>query len=267
MVGLPYQKVLGARVRSLREERGWSQSTIARQVPLSQKQWSRLELGDVSFIDRDLLIRLAEIFAVPIATGELNQWLHAFGYRPHIVPLLPIPPNHRELLAHYLRYPAIIIDFGRYLRYANDQMVNLYALKVERLVGIQRNWLWHYFHPEGILYHTYPQDSIERILNRLFWDWQPYYNEPWNQSLRLELEEALNIRWTELAARYHIPNEPLAGAVSETITISARDGSALVFQNQTVNIAARPDLYTIVYHPLNDAALNWHHQALQQDQA
>jgi transcriptional regulator with XRE-family HTH domain len=261
VVALPNRKVLGARFRELREQRRWSQSMAARRVPLSQKQWSRLELGDVAFIDRRLLIRLAEIFETPVATGELNEWLHSFGYRPHMVPLLPLPPNYRELLDQYRHQPAIIIDWGRYFRYANELMQALYGVDFDKMEGLRRNWLWHYFHPDGILYQTYPPDSEERVLNRLFWDWQPYYTEPWNRSVRQQLEVALNITWEDLRRRYHIPSEPLAKAVSEVIHVKDTDGSLLLFQNQTVQIPLRPDLYTVVYRPVNESAVNWcrHH--------
>lgn len=261
MVALAYRKVLGGRIRELREQRGWPQANAAQRVPLSQKQWSRLELGDISLIDRRLLIRIAEIFDVPIATGELNQWLHAFGYRPHIVPGLPLPPNYRELLAAYSHQPAIIIDWGRFLRYANDLMQALYRFHLDHMDGLKKNWLWHYFHPQGILYQTYPPGSEERILNQLFWDWQPYYTEPWNRTLRQQLERALNITWEDLKRQYHIPSEPLARSISETIHVRDANGNLLLFQNQTVQIPLRPDLYTIVYRPVNDLAWHWcrHH--------
>jgi hypothetical protein len=147
-------------------------------------------------------------------------------------------------------------------------MEQLYHFRLEELHGIRRNWLWHYFHPTGLLYRAYPPDSAERILNRLFWDWQPYYQEPWNQQLRGELEAALNIRWSDLRERYHIPSEPIAAAVSEVITIPGPEkDSVMLFQNRTVTIPARPDLYTVVYHPLNAAATAWYQARCADDVA
>lgn len=260
MVDLPYKKILGARIRALREERGLSQSQAARRVPLSQKQWSRLELGDVSSVDRALLIRMAEILESPLATGELNQWLHAFGYRPYVLPGLPLPPNHAEFLHQYVRNPAITIDWGRYLRCANRPIQQLYNFRVEALMGIRRNWLWQYFHPRGLIYPTYPRDSEARILNHLFWDWHPYSTEAWNLQLKEDLEAALGVRWSDLVNRYHIPTEPITGALSEVVTISGpRHDSPLIFQTRAVTIPARPDLLTIVYEPMNGAALLWCH--------
>ncbi len=257
MVVLAYRKILGMRVRQLRELHGWSQAKAAGRVPLSQKQWSRLELGDISFIDRALIIRLAEILETPVATGELNQWLHAFGYRPHMMPLLPLPPDYQQLLAHQPRLPAVIIDLGRYLRYINPPMSELYNQNLGDLRGVARNWLWQYFHPNGFLYHAYPPDSEERVLNQLFWDWQPYYQESWNVMLRHELEESLGVAWADLKSRYDIPSERLTGPLSEIISVRGRDGIPLLFQNQTVTIPFRPDLCAILYRPVNQTARQW----------
>lgn len=230
---------------------------MARRIPLSQKQLSRLELGDVSLVDRHLLIRIAEILDTPLATGELNQWLHAFGYRPHIMPLLPLPPDWPALLNHFGFYPAMIVDFARYIRKGNQVLESVHGVSIEGLSGIRRNWLWHYFHPDGMLYHTYPRDSRARVLNRLFWDWAPYFNEPWNQELRHDLETAVGILWSDLQNRYQIPSEPVASPMSETVTIPRSDGSILLFQTQVAHLPRRPDLLTVVYEPLNDDALYW----------
>lgn len=220
---------------------------------------SRLELGDVSLIDRSLLIRLAEIFESPVASGELNQWLHAFGYRPHMLPGLPLPPNAMNLLAHYHPLPAAIWDLGRFIRYANPVMEDLYQKRVEELPGLQSNWLWQYFHPQGILRRAYAPDSAERVLNRLFWDWEPYYLEPWNVRLRRDLENAVGLLWTDIQARYHIPSEPLAGSWSEPVTIR-RVSLELQFRCYMADIPFRPDLHTVVYHPVGEPAESWCHQ-------
>lgn len=254
---LAYRKVFGGRIRFLREQCGWSQVHMARQIPLSQKQLSRLELGDVSFVDRRLLIRLGEIFENPIASGELTQWLHAFGYRPYVVPLLPLPPNHEDLLAHYAGLPAGIIDMGRYIRYINRPMERLYHVKLENLVGARKNWLWQYFHPDGFLNNTYPPDSHERVLNRLFWDWAPYYHESWNYALRRELEKALKMTWSDVQHTYHIPTEPFTQPLSERVSLKDADGMHLMFQANMVHVPFRPDLYIVVYHPQNETAAAW----------
>ncbi|NMP22299.1 helix-turn-helix domain-containing protein [Sulfobacillus harzensis] len=253
---LPYRKIFGSRIRSLREQRGWSQTRTALQIPLSQKQLSRLELGDVSMVDRSLLVRLAEIFQAPLASGELNQWLHAFGYRPHMLPELPLPPNAADLLAHYAPLPAAIWDLGRFIRYTTPAMEALYQVPIPDLPGLQRNWLWQYFHADGVLGKAYAPDSAERVLNRLFWEWEPYYLEPWNVRLRTALENAVGLSWREIQARYHIPSEPLAGPWSEMVTVE-RDGHVLQFNCAMADIPFRPDLHTVVYRPINDAATRW----------
>ncbi|MCL5116840.1 MAG: helix-turn-helix domain-containing protein [Firmicutes bacterium] len=253
---LPYRKLMGSRIRVLREQRGWSQSKTAQQIPLSQKQFSRLELGDVAIVDRRLLIRLAEIFETPIRSGEVNQWLHAFGYRPHMLPLLPLPENAANLLAHYAGLPAVIWDMGRYIRFANAHMEGLLRIRIPELRGLKQNWLWQYFHEDGFLRPIYAPDSAERVLNRLFWDWEPYYLEPWNVSLRRQLESALDLTWEDVQAQYHIPSEPLSGPWSETVTV-VRGGAELMFRGDMAEVPFRPDLHTIVYQPLNAEAEAW----------
>lgn len=257
MISLSYRKAFGSRIRSLREQRGWPQAKAALRIPLSQKHLSRIELGDVSVMDRHLLIRLGEIFESPIASGEVNQWLHAFGYRPHMVPLLPLPDNIDELLAYYSPLPATIIDLGRYIRYMNSCMATLYRLDFQHLPSPQQNWLWHYFHPNGMLSNVYPKDSAIRILNRLFWDWEPYYFEPWNVTLRAQLESALGISWKQVQETYHIPTNPLCAPMSEFVAVSPITGHRLEFKIDTEDIPFRPDLFVIVYHPTNLEANKW----------
>ena len=254
---LSYRLVFGARIRDLREQCGWSQTMTAQKIPLSQKHLSRLELGNINALDRHLLIRLAEIFYTPLATGELNQWLHAFGYRPHVLPGLPLPPNHAALVQHCAPAPAVILDVGRYIRYLNDSMERLYDVRLCDLTGLQQNWLWQYFHPQGFLSHAYPCDSRIRILNRLFWDWEPYYLEPWNQSLLHQLEESLNMSWDKIREYYRIPTDPLASVVSETLTVRSASGDILRFRTHLAEVPFRPDLLTIVYRPDNPLAVQW----------
>lgn len=240
----------------MREQRGWSQTKVAAQIPLSQKQLSRLELGDVSLIDRPLLIRLAEIFEAPLESGEVNQWLHAFGYRPQMVPGLPLPANAPTLLAHYAHLPAAIWDLGRFIRYANPLMEALYHINVAALTGLQQNWLWQYFHRDGFLRKSYPLESVERVLNRLFWEWEPFFLEPWNVALRRDLEAAVGLTWTDAQARYHIPSEPLQGPWSENILVNW-EGETLAFLSTMAQVPFRPDLTTVVYTPVNRTAKVW----------
>lgn len=256
MIGLPYRKIFGSRIRYLREQRQWSQSRAAQQVPLSQKQWSRIELGDVSGVDRPLLIRLGEIFEEPLATGELNQWLHAFGYRPHMVPGLPLPPNFMALLSPYGNQPVAILDIGRFLRHANPSMESLYHFRLGSLSDVQRNWLWQYFHPKGLLHNAYSSESITRILNSLYWAWQPYYLESWNQALRAKLEDALGLTWSSVQSAYHIPTVNTYQPLNEFVKLASEAGE-LIFATEIVHVPFRPDLYVVVYHPDNDAARQW----------
>jgi transcriptional regulator with XRE-family HTH domain len=60
------QQKLGARIRKLREERGWSQETFAHETGLARSFTSAIELGKKD-IRLSTLRRLAEIFGISIA--------------------------------------------------------------------------------------------------------------------------------------------------------------------------------------------------------
>lgn len=254
---MSYRTIFGARLRELRAAKGWSQSKTAACIPLSQKHLSRLEHGDIAFIDRYLLIRLGEILETPLMTGELNQWLHAFGYRPHLEPLLPLPDHIEQIVRYYNPWPVAVVDIGRYIRLQNRPMHTLFDLDVTRIGDITTNWLWQYFYPEGKFRTAYPADSAERVLNRLFWDWEPFYLEPWNINLRTTLETLLGLSWESLQSQFHIPSQPVATRLAEPITISRADEPPLQFHIETVDIPSRPDLYVVVYHPDNHLSEAW----------
>jgi hypothetical protein len=95
-------------------------------------------------------------------------------------------------------------------------------------------------------------------LTRLFWDWQPYFNEPWNRSLRQQLEAELHLSWSDLAEELRIPSEPWAAPTSEIVTVWFSPSSqALEFRAESVSIPHRPDLFAVVYRPRNLAAITW----------
>lgn len=65
------EMTLGERIRRLRQERGWSQTQLARALEVHQKQISGYERG-VHVPSTDVLIRLAEVFDVSLDYLALN---------------------------------------------------------------------------------------------------------------------------------------------------------------------------------------------------
>ncbi|MCY0864696.1 MAG: helix-turn-helix domain-containing protein [Sulfobacillus sp.] len=248
----------GARVRQLREAKHWSQQQLAQKLTVSQKHLSRLEHGDVLQVERDLLIRIAEVFGDPLATGELNQWLYGFGYRPHVLPQLPLPPDYQRLLDAYLPYPASIIDVGWFIRHWNRAMERFYRIPNGQLKGLGQNWLVQYFHPQGVLRHTYSSESIRRVLGRLFWEWYAYYDEPWNRDLRQALEQLLGLTWEGLIEQYRLPIPPVPPPWDEPVWLRQGPGlSPLRFRAVYARVPHRPDLRITVYEPDEPLARAW----------
>lgn len=66
------------------------------------------------------------------------------------------------------------------------------------------------------------------------------------------------LSWDQLRLRYHIPSHPVAGSFSEMMALPDADiGRALIVENYTAAIPARPNLFTIIYHRINDRAALW----------
>ncbi len=76
-------KTLGAEIRRLRRERGWTQQHLADLIgrPMNQHDVSALERGTIRLPRRHRLERIAEVFGVPL--GELlarSGWADADAY-------------------------------------------------------------------------------------------------------------------------------------------------------------------------------------------
>ena len=57
--GAPRLRTSAARIKALREDRGWSASTLAKKAGVNRSQIARLENGESAGISSDLLIRLS----------------------------------------------------------------------------------------------------------------------------------------------------------------------------------------------------------------
>lgn len=254
---MPHRRVIGSRLRQLREVRGWSQTQMAQTIPLSQKQLSRIEQGEIATVERSTLVRLGTVLEEPIRTGEINRWLYAFGYLPLVVPLLPLPDDYPHLVAQYHPYPATLLDIGWHLRHWNLAMERFYQIPNPALTGIERNWIYQYFHPKGALQGSYPEASRRRVLARLFWEWAPYYQEPWNQQLIAELETSLNLSWASLRDQYDLGESPEPPTGSDTVWLHGPQKDPLSFRTAQAKVPHRPDLRITVYEPLNEEAESW----------
>lgn len=102
--------MIGPRIRLLREQIAMSQSNLADRIPLSQKQVSRIEHDSYVQLPRHTLIRIAEVLAIPLATGEVNAWLGHCAYAPLVRPNLPLPDGLANWLAWASSLPVAVLD-------------------------------------------------------------------------------------------------------------------------------------------------------------
>ncbi|MDA8193524.1 MAG: helix-turn-helix transcriptional regulator [Thermaerobacter sp.] len=254
---MPHNVGIGHRIRQLREANGWSQQQLALKIPLSQKQLSRIEQAQVSSIDRQLLIRIAEALDVPVASGELNQWLYTLGYRPHIRPLLPLPPKHQELVDQFMPYPATLLDIGWFARWWNPAMERFYNLPNGSLIGLDANLFVQYFMPHGVMHRAYPASHTASVIIRLLWDWAPYEQEPWLLALKTALEAYLGISLAALRERHQVKTMPPSPNFVVPLSLHVPRQRPLRFRSFQVPVAHRPDLKITVYEPADQRAEDW----------
>ena len=61
------KELLGSRIREMRKARGWTQTRLAEEIDIDQKQVSRIEVGQ-SFPTIDRLEKMSEALNVPMAS-------------------------------------------------------------------------------------------------------------------------------------------------------------------------------------------------------
>ncbi len=248
---------VGSRIRDLREARAWTQQQLALNIPLSQKQMSRIENGEVHQLSREIVIRLGTLLEEPIITGEVNQWLHHLDYRPLMEPHLPLPNSASELARHFSPYPAALLDIGWFVRDWNWAMQKLFDRTPDQLIGMERNLLVQIFHPRSRLMGYLSPDVVKDLLHRLVWDWTPHQDEPWQRDLAWKISQRLGHQWWSFLRNLPQSSSGVA-PLSEVIRIPAtRHGTALAFRSYSVPVCNRPDLRVTVYYPLTLETLGW----------
>ncbi len=248
---------VGSRIRDLRRTKRWTQQKLAQTVPLSQKQMSRIENGEVYQLNRNIIIRLGTILEDPILTGEVNLWLHRLDYRPHVTPSLPLPISAMEITEHFSPYPAALLDVGWFVRDWNRPMQQLFGLSHSDLVGLERNLLVQIFHPRSRLMAYLTPDVVRGLLHRLVWDWAPHQNEPWQRDLAWRLSQRLGNQWWSFLRSLPETMDEVA-PLTELIQIPAhRHGTTLVFRSNSLPVCNRPDLRVTVYYPMTVETLGW----------
>lgn len=248
---------VGSRIRNLREARAWTQQQLALNIPLSQKQMSRIENGEVHQLSREIVIRLGTLLEEPIITGEVNQWLHHLDYRPLMAPHLPLPDSASELVRHFSPYPAALLDVGWFVRDWNLAMQKLFGRTPDHLVGMERNLLIQIFHPRSHLMGYLTPDVVNGLLHRLAWDWAPHQDEPWQRDLAWKISQRLGHQWWSFLRNLPQSSGQVA-PLNDVIRIPAtRHGTVLAFLSNSVPVCNRPDLRLTVYYPLTLETLGW----------
>jgi DNA-binding XRE family transcriptional regulator len=246
---------IGSSIKALRENLGWSQLQLARKIPLSQKQISRIENQQVADIPRATLIRLAEVLAIPVMTGELNRWLYIQGYRQYVCPRLPLPPQWDHLLARYDPYPAVLVDVGGYLAAINRASERLLA-ECNRSIPRGSHLVVELCRPNGRLSGLIHPSNVPGLVRRLLWEWSFHADEPWVSETDKALTEQLGQLWTDLARQY-VPDPNFSPPAIEALEWAIPSAPGSRFLGVEMQLRHRPDLRLLVYYPLNSDSEKW----------
>ncbi len=245
---------IGSEIKALRENMGWSQYQLAQKIPLSQKQISRIEHGEVVGISRATLIRLGEVLESPVADGELNRWLHLQGYRAYLRPGLPLPPGATATLTQMEPYPAALVDIGGHLVACNGAMERAFGA-VSRRVPLGRNLAVDLLrHSSGRLLSAMSEQLATKILRRLLWEWSFFADEDWVYDMHATIGAALGTGWEAATLGWMAP---LARPAIDEITWPLRSASPGRFIAVEHAIRRRPDLGLFRLHPANAQARVW----------
>ncbi len=249
-------KAIGLSVRHLREQLGWSQYQLARKIPLSQKQLSRIETEQVVEIPRATLIRLAEVLREPLVTGEVNRWLNASGYRPYVCPGLPLPANVRAVLQTLQPYPALLLDaVGTVCAYNSPLAALFNAFAIPPPLGKPIvSYLWPSLHtdPPAVSVAT-----LEWMIRRLLSNWESYSNESWVDEQKSTMASLLGDEWNRLHRDVH-PDAILLSVLSSELLVHLPETSGPAhFLVTSGFLRYRPDLEVYLLHPMNEQTYAW----------
>jgi len=249
---------IGSSIRRLREALGWSQYQLAKKVPISQKQMSRIENHQVIEIPRATLIRLAEVLHTPLMTGEVNRWLYLGGYRPLIHPNLPLPPNADTLLARFNPYPAAVLDVAGHLSACNPAMENLFsAFSLDLPIGqsVVPALCRPTHHQQAPMLSS---AEVSFIVRRLLLEWSLYSDEEgWIVDAKRQLARDLGELWDYLSDTFRPDAELLTPWPAEFVMNIPLLSPRPRFIITEVLVSRRPDLGLYVLYPMNDSAKTW----------
>jgi transcriptional regulator with XRE-family HTH domain len=147
---------ISKKIRQLRQERRWTQASLAKLLGLSQNRLSELERGQGSFTAEQLLAILTT-FNVPVDffsrakksnTDQLQNALARFGAE-HLLELEALPSETVKDAATAIRETLVSAEYSRYITgiapviVKNGRNINLYKLRAELAeAGLERRLGW-----------------------------------------------------------------------------------------------------------------------------
>lgn len=155
---------VGDHLREWRRRRRMSQMDLALEAEISTRHLSFLETGRAT-PSRDMALQLAQCLDMPLR--EQNLFLMAAGYAP-VFPARPLDdPQMRVardamelIIESFAPFPALAVDRGWNLVFANAAAQSLLTARDERLLAPPVNVLRLSLHPDG---------ASGRILNLAEW--------------------------------------------------------------------------------------------------
>lgn len=241
--------MIGERIRQFREQERLSQTQLAKRIPISQKQVSRIEMEEFVQLPRHTVIRISEVLRTPILSGEVNQWLARFGYAPLIRPRLPLPPSLEDLVQGTAQVPAFCFDAAWNLRAANGTGTLLLDLPS----GVQEFNL-------ATFAASRPPSLDARDRHRLlFWQMallKASVPEPWQVDCCRQIEEAAGSTWDALWAELS-EGVPAVGYWPAHFHLKHKVFGTLRFRPAIAQLPLRPDLYVLHLYPDNPRTREW----------
>lgn len=240
--------MIGTRIRSLREQIAMSQAELADRIPLSQKQVSRIERDNFVQLPRHTVIRIAEVLEVPLATGEVNEWLGRSAYAPLVRPGLPLPKNLEDWLSWASSLPVAVMDPSGQVRHHTRLFGQLWTHECRRSGNLS---VWA-LEPSSPL--------CERDRRRLLaWHWgllRYARSEPWVEGVEKLVanfgSEAVAL-WESVSRDVLIP----AGFSPTPWHLQDDRFGELSFRVSTSQPTWRPDLQVLLFLPFDARTRLW----------
>jgi len=240
--------MIGARIRALREQIAMSQAELAERIPLSQKQVSRIERDNFVQLPRHTIVRIAEVLEIPLATGEVNDWLGRSAYAPLVRPGLPLPKQLEEWLEWASSLPVAVMDPSGQVRHHTPLFGRLWTHECRRS-GNLTAWA---------LAPSSPLCGRDRR-RLLAWHWgllRYARSEPWVEEVEALVAsfgpEAVGL-WESVAQDVLVP----AGFTPTPWHLRDERLGELSFRISANQPTWRPDLQVLVFVPLDARTRLW----------